>query len=336
MSFHPLESELGKLKAEHLGSDVERRRLERELEVKNDELKELTMQLGFSKDAEATAVMRYDKAIEYNTEVQTKLRESMAQYLPWNTERCRLEVKISELDDLVSELKSSKDAEAEAVEKYKQALEYNREVEAKLEDLRKGFNEERRELLGKLTETEAELTNLKEKLENKLKGNELVEIGGNLKPDLASERHVNDVKCSSKSRKRKQFAKPTVLSEGKLVGENGAAESGNNDVSSDPSNHNDDSSSDVGDQKQYAEKTKIQFFVETMFGMKITMIVKPSLTIGSLKSKIEDQLYISSPHQVLTFEGKQLEDGTTLAHYDIQKESIIYLTICLSPKISNK
>ncbi|XP_074277380.1 uncharacterized protein LOC141601018 [Silene latifolia] len=156
--------------------------------------------------------------MEFNNEVEAKLRESLAHHLPWNTERRRLELKITDLDDLVSELKFSKNVEARAVKKHNQALEYNQEVEAKLEDLRRGFNEEKGKLLGKLTETEAELANLKEKL----KGDKVLEIGGNSKADPAFESRINDVKCPLKAvTKCDETAKATALSEEKLVREFG-------------------------------------------------------------------------------------------------------------------
>ncbi|XP_074275248.1 uncharacterized protein LOC141599201 [Silene latifolia] len=313
--IHSLEDELGKLKAEHLACDVERRRLERELVVKNSELENLSRKLGFSKDTEAKAIARYDQALEYNKELEVEVGKLMAEQLAWDFERRKmerkLEVKNDELEDLTRKLGFSKDAEADAVKRYEQALEYNREVEAKMEELKRGFDKERGELLGKLS-------NLKD---------ELMQREVELEPDSASERQVNDVKCSS---------------EGKFVGDNNGTachqkkdshayiqKSDSDDVSSDASNDSDDSSSDVGDHKQDAEQTKIQFVVVTMNGMKITARVEPSLTIGSLKSMIQEKLNIPSHKQILIFEGKRLKDSCTLAHYDIQKESIIDLVFNL-------
>ncbi|XP_074275186.1 uncharacterized protein LOC141599156 [Silene latifolia] len=336
MSIQSLDNELGKLKelkAQHIASDVECRRLERELEIKNDELKELIKQLGFSKDAEAKAIKRYDKAMEFNNEVEAKLRESMAQHLPWNTERRRLELKIIELDDLVSELKFSKNAEARAGKKHKQALEYNQEVEAKLEDLRRGFNEEKGNLLGKLTETEAELANLKEKL----KGDKVMEIGGNSKADPAFESLINHVKCPLKAvTKCDETAKATALSEEKLVRENTAACDHKSQVRGlkrprassvcSTQKNIDDSSSDASDYRQHPQQPKTLIYLK-ITGNTIAMAVDLSLTVDILKSKIQDISGIAPHKQRLSFVGYPMgeyeDPARTLAQYHIQKESTL-------------
>ncbi|XP_074315368.1 uncharacterized protein LOC141651543 [Silene latifolia] len=135
--IHSLENELGKLKAEHLACDVERRRLAIELEVKNDEVEYLTKKLGFSKDAEAMLIARYDQTFEYNREVEAEVGKLMAEQLDWDFERRKmernLEVKNDELEDLTKKLGFRKDTEAKVIKRYEQALEYNREVEAKVE-----------------------------------------------------------------------------------------------------------------------------------------------------------------------------------------------------------
>ena len=70
----------------------------------------------------------------------------------------------------------------------------------------------------------------------------------------------------------------------------------------------------------------MQLFVNTLNGKTITLEVEPTDSIDNVKQKICDQISIPTASQYLYFRGKLLSTGRTLADYNIQKESVLWIS----------
>ncbi|KAL0694244.1 hypothetical protein Bca4012_061424 [Brassica carinata] len=69
----------------------------------------------------------------------------------------------------------------------------------------------------------------------------------------------------------------------------------------------------------------MQIFIKTLTGKTLTLEVERSDTTCKVKEKIQDKEGIPTHQQMLVFGGKKLEDCLTLAIYNIQKNSTLYM-----------
>ena len=69
----------------------------------------------------------------------------------------------------------------------------------------------------------------------------------------------------------------------------------------------------------------MQICVKNLLGKSMTLRVEAPTTIQAAKTKIRDKEGIPPDKQLLTYDGNQLEDGSTLRDYGVHGEATLHL-----------
>jgi len=96
------------------------------------------------------------------------------------------------------------------------------------------------------------------------------------------------------------------------------------DIDSTPQVQNDNT---IGGVQAPVNHTSGQVFVKTLTGQSIAIDYRSDLTVEELKNEVSSREGVPVQQQRLIFQGKQLENDSTLEDYNIQPNNTIHLVL---------